>query len=120
MENVVRKDQQADYGKDDSFATFSNYGSTVDIASPGVGIYSTYKGSSYKTLTGTSMSAPHVSGAVALYKADVNPSVLPSEILNALKSSGSKPQTICNGNGFGYFTNDPDRSPEPLLYVRKF
>ena len=114
------KGPTSSYGKDDSFATFSNYGSTVDIASPGVGIYSTYKGSSYKTLTGTSMSAPHVSGAVALYKADVNPSVLPSEILNALKSSGSKPQTICNGNGFGYFTNDPDRSPEPLLYVRKF
>ena len=114
------KGPASSYGKDDSFASFSNYGSVVDISAPGVGIYSTYKGSSYATLTGTSMTAPHVSGAVALYKASVNPSALPSEILSALKSIGSKPQTICNGNGFGYFSNDPDRYREPLLYVRRF
>jgi subtilisin len=108
------------YGTDDSFATFSNYGSVVDISAPGIDIYSTYKASSYTTLTGTSMSAPHVSGSVALYKAHVNPSALPSEILSALKSSGSKPQTICNGTGMGYFTNDPDSYREPLLNVRRF
>jgi subtilisin len=114
------KGPASSYGKDDSFATFSNYGSTVDISAPGVGIYSTYKGGSYKTLSGTSMSAPHVSGAVALYKAHINPSALPDEIMNALRSTGSNLQSVCDGNGFGYFTNDPDKFPEPLLYVRKF
>jgi subtilisin len=114
------KGPTSSYGKDDSFATFSNYGSTVDISAPGVGIYSTYKGSSYKALSGTSMSASHVSGAVALYKANVNPSALPNEIMNALRSAGSNLQSVCDGNGFGYFTNDPDKFHEPLLYVRKF
>lgn len=63
------------YGKDDSFATFSNYGGAVDISAPGVGIYSTDKGASYSTMTGTSMATPHASGAAALYKA-LNPTGL--------------------------------------------
>ena len=56
------------FGKDDYFASFSNYGSKIDIAAPGVNIYSTFKGSSYATESGTSMATPHVTGAAALYK----------------------------------------------------
>lgn len=55
------------FGADDTFASFSNYGSTVDIAAPGVDIYSTWKSGGYKTISGTSMAAPHVSGAVARF-----------------------------------------------------
>ena len=52
--------------KDGSRAYFSNYGNWVDICAPGVDIYSTVKGNSYGTMSGTSMACPHVSGVAAL------------------------------------------------------
>lgn len=68
------------YGKDDSFATFSNFshsviagnpvtstGKAIDLILPGVSIYSTYKANGYATMSGTSMASPHAAGLAALY-----------------------------------------------------
>lgn len=109
--------QATEYGNDDSFATFSNYGPKVAIAAPGVNILSTYKDNSYATLSGTSMSAPHVTGAAALYKAS-HPQASPSEVRNVIINGASEPSTICDSDGHGYFTGEPDNNHEPLLYVK--
>lgn len=52
--------------KDGKKADFSNYGDWVDIAAPGVDIISTVPGGQYKSMQGTSMACPHVSGVAAL------------------------------------------------------
>jgi subtilisin family serine protease len=114
-----RQGVSTSYGGDDRFASFSNYGSVVDLAAPGVSIYSTYRGSTYATMSGTSMAAPHVAGAAALYDA-THPGASPSSIASSLKSTGSKPSTVCDGRGHGYFYGDPDSYSEPLLYVNPY
>lgn len=56
----------ASTNQSDQKSYFSNYGSWVDVAAPGSSIYSTYKGSTYRSLSGTSMATPHVAGVAGL------------------------------------------------------
>ncbi|MGE5352029.1 MAG: S8 family peptidase, partial [Acidobacteriota bacterium] len=55
-----------DRDQNDSRSYYSNYGPTVDVFAPGSNIYSTWKPSSYDSLSGTSMASPLVAGLAGL------------------------------------------------------
>ena len=99
---------------DDSFGCFSNFGSGVDIMAPGVQIRSTVPGGGLGYKSGTSMAAPHVTGAAALYMAQ-NPGATPATVKAALLAAGDL--TPCANSSDGSCTDDPDGIQEPLLLL---
>lgn len=70
----------------DNLASFSNYGSKVDLAAPGYTIESTFIGGDYNYLSGTSLATPFVSGAGALVLSaeDMTPAALKTRILSTV------------------------------------
>jgi subtilisin len=97
------------YDDDDSFANFSNFGSDIDLIAPGKCIRSTTPGGGLTDMSGTSMAAPHVTGAVALLKA-TRPELTPTEVKEALQYLGNLDWKI---------TSDPDAFHEKLLDVSR-
>ena len=94
---------------DDSLASYSNFGPSVDIAAPGTCLSSTYLDGQYAASSGTSFSAPLAAGGAALYLAN-NPGAPPEQVQGALVSFGEP----------GPLLNDPDAFPEPVLNVSRF
>jgi uncharacterized repeat protein (TIGR01451 family) len=71
----------------DLMAYFSNYGpNTVHLGAPGVDVLSCYPGTSYTSLSGTSMAAPHVAGVAALVLANT-PSLTTAQVKSAILSN---------------------------------
>ena len=71
----------------DAVASFSNMHAMVDLLAPGVSINSWIPGGGFANFNGTSMAAPHVTGAWAVLKA-INPTASVSTILANLQSTG--------------------------------
>ncbi|KAL5113670.1 hypothetical protein ACEQ8H_008457 [Pleosporales sp. CAS-2024a] len=95
----------------DKVASFSNYGTLVDIHAPGVSILSTWLNGGTNTISGTSMATPHVAGVAAYIlglEGKVTPAVLSSRLtalatkdkITGLKGS-TKNYLLFNGNTSG-------------------
>ncbi|MFO7573425.1 MAG: S8 family peptidase [Gaiellaceae bacterium] len=74
----------------DKEASWSNYGSCVDVWAPGVSIVSTKRGGGTTTMSGTSMASPHVGGGGALYLSR-STSASAATVEGALKSAAQSP-----------------------------
>ncbi len=95
--------------REDARASFSNYGSCVDVFAPGTDILSLgiTNNSATDTMSGTSMASPHVAGVAALYLSK-HPSALPAEVVAA----------VIAGSVSGKVTNPGSGSPNKLANAR--
>lgn len=75
----------------DSMPSWSNYGSAVDYAAPGVSIFSLWKGGGTNTISGTSMASPHACAVIMM--------------------TNGHPSTSGTAN------NDPDGNPDPIVHL---
>ena len=66
---------------------------SVDIGAPGSSIYSTLPDNTYGSYSGTSMAAPHVTGAVALYAA-LNPGANATQIKAAILAAATPTHSL--------------------------
>jgi subtilisin family serine protease len=91
----------------DRQASFSNFGSCVDLYAPGVGITSAYytSGTATASMSGTSMASPHAAGAAAVLLSQ-NPALTPAQVAGALSSNATAGVITAAGTG----------TPNRLLY----
>ncbi len=116
-------------GAEDVVASFSSSGPTPlslrlkpEVSAPGVSIFSAAPGARYATLSGTSMAAPHVAGAVALLL-QRHPTWTPAQVKSALALTGDeafaddlKTEELSTVRGGGGVIDLP-RADNPLVFA---
>ena len=88
-------------GSNDLKASWSNYGNLVDVAAPGVGIWTTTRGGTYSAVSGTSFASPTTAAVAALVMA-ANPALLAAEVEAVLQNSADDLGTVGRDPYYGY------------------
>ena len=96
--------------QDDTGADFSNWGSLIEVAAPGVCILSTWNDGGTNTISGTSMASPHAAGAAALLASGASDPTSKADV-DAIIAT-----IVAEGN-FDWIDDSGDGIPEPLLDV---
>jgi subtilisin family serine protease len=91
----------------DARASFSNFGSCVDVFAPGRDITSARRGGGSMALSGTSMASPHVAGVSALCL-ERHPGATPAQVASCVLESATRDKLTSIGEG----------SPNRLVYAR--
>lgn len=94
-------------GSTDARASYSNYGSCLDVFAPGSSITSAWYTSTTATnvISGTSMASPHVAGVAALVR-QANPNFSPAQVASFIASYATMNKVTSAGTG----------SPNRLVY----
>ncbi|HLV57692.1 MAG TPA: S8 family peptidase [Natronosporangium sp.] len=116
----------------DARASFSNWGTCLDIFAPGQSITSAWhtSNSATNTISGTSMASPHVAGVAALILA-ANPNLTPAQVRNQMVAdattgvvgnpgTGSPNRLLFVNNGGGTPPPPPPPPPPGLVYQDSF
>jgi subtilisin family serine protease len=91
----------------DRSASFTNFGSCVDLYAPGVSITSDWLNGGTNTISGTSMASPHVAGVAALYKSSVSGDPSSATVQSFLNSNATP----------GVISAVPAGTPNRLLFT---
>src|ERR1051326_2067026 len=104
----------------DARASFSNFGTCLDIFAPGNNITSSWNTSdtATNTISGTSMATPHVTGVAALFL-ETNPTASPATVTAAIVNNSTMNKVTSAGTGspnrllFSLLTGAPPPTPTP-------
>ncbi|MBB3109020.1 type VII secretion-associated serine protease mycosin [Paenibacillus phyllosphaerae] len=96
---------------DGAKSSFSNYGDYIGVAAPGASIASTYPGSQYAALSGTSMASPHVAALAGLIRS-INPDLTNVEVMDLIRQSAQDLGDKGKDKYFGYGQIDVVRALE--------